>query len=231
MTDFRTRLMRRVVGVPPSIQELNRSLWLLGSLRRAGWHASLSGLVRCADGSPLPWFTYPAIESLTPRLEPSISVFEWGAGASTLFFSTHVRNVVSIEHDRTWISQLRPRLKDNVRLVEWDGPVSEHGEGGAYASLVHTQGTRFDIIVIDALFRRACLVSALPLLREDVLVIFDNAHRRQYDLATVTMPSDCARIDFFGYPPGGSELHCTAVFMRRDSRWLDPRVSMRDTGF
>lgn len=199
MTGFRTRLMRRVAGVPRSIQELNRSLWLLGSLRRAGWHASLSGLVRCADGSPL--------------------------------FATHVRNVVSVEHDRTWISQLRPRFKENVRLVEWHGPVSEHGEGEAYANLVHAQGTRFDIIVIDALFRRACLVSALPLLREDVLVIFDNAHRQQYDLATVVVPSDCARIDFFGYPPGGSELHCTAVFMRRDSRWLDACVSMRDTGF
>ena len=38
------------------------------------------------DGTPLPWKNYAIIRFLEERLKPSLSMFEYGSGYSTLFF-------------------------------------------------------------------------------------------------------------------------------------------------
>lgn len=86
-------------------------------LRPSGW--ALSRLSRAPvgeDGSPLPWFTYGAIEFLQRVVRRSDQVFEYGAGYSTLWWQSRVRSVVSVEHDEAWADRIRPRLAANVRL-------------------------------------------------------------------------------------------------------------------
>src|SRR5262245_45633131 len=53
---------------------------------RHGWARSLRSMAPLElDGEPLPWIPYAAVDFLIERLGPGMSVFEVGAGHSTLF--------------------------------------------------------------------------------------------------------------------------------------------------
>lgn len=57
------------------------------------------------SGQPLPWFTYPSVQFIATRIGRGLSVFEYGSGASTLWWAARVRTVVScgkLMHDRFW---------------------------------------------------------------------------------------------------------------------------------
>jgi predicted O-methyltransferase YrrM len=86
-------------------------------LEPAGWLRSQAeeAPVR-ADGRALPWFTYAAIEFLERVVRPGDSVFEFGAGYSTLWWQERVQRICSVEHDARWCERLRPRLKPQVQL-------------------------------------------------------------------------------------------------------------------
>lgn len=83
----------------------------------SGWARSMAEQVPVrADGRPLPWFTYGAIEFLERVARHTDRVFEYGAGYSTLWWQDRVRSVTSVEHDGEWIERIRPQLGVNVRL-------------------------------------------------------------------------------------------------------------------
>lgn len=86
-------------------------------LEPSGWVRSrVERAPQRKDGSPLPWFTYSAIEFLHQIVRPSDRVFEYGAGHSTLWWQEHVAAVVSVEHDLQWIDQIKSRLRPNAHL-------------------------------------------------------------------------------------------------------------------
>lgn len=77
-----------------------------------------------ADGSPVPWITYPARAFLDDVLLPEMRVFEYGAGNSTLYFRERCAEVFSVEHDPEWCARLRaenPSLE--IELVPRGAPV------------------------------------------------------------------------------------------------------------
>jgi hypothetical protein len=63
------------------------SLKIKGPLHDHGWfrsfeeHASVD-----LNGNPVPFLTYSAVKFLERRIHPEISVFEYGSGASTLWW-------------------------------------------------------------------------------------------------------------------------------------------------
>lgn len=83
-----------------------------------------------ADGTPLPWFTYGAIEFLQRVVRPGDSVFEYGAGHSTLWWQAHVQRVCAVEHDVQWCERLRPRLQPHVQLqgIGADAPLAPEAQ-------------------------------------------------------------------------------------------------------
>ncbi len=86
-------------------------------LQPSGWLTSKQRLRPVtADGQPLPWFTYGAIEFLHRIVTPSAKVFEFGAGYSTLWWQERVSLVHSVDSDRAWVDELRPKLAENVVL-------------------------------------------------------------------------------------------------------------------
>lgn len=61
---------------------------------KRGWMKSfLEGFSQDEDGNPLPWINYPAIEFLQKNLETNHKIFEFGGGASTLFFAKRVKKL------------------------------------------------------------------------------------------------------------------------------------------
>ena len=87
------RRLRRAHPGAPGWRELARYFGV--------WRRSLGG-----EANPVaderPWITFPAIEFLERTLTRDMRVFEYGAGGSTLFFATRVKEVVSIEHEGAW---------------------------------------------------------------------------------------------------------------------------------
>jgi len=86
-------------------------------LKPSGWLQSKEdGVPLSGQGTPLPWFTYGAIEFLHQVVRPGDRVFEFGAGSSTLWWGSKTRSVVSVEHDPEWRRVLGPKLPSNVEL-------------------------------------------------------------------------------------------------------------------
>jgi predicted O-methyltransferase YrrM len=146
----------------------------------------------------VPWWTYKAtdeVDQFLARRGGNARVFEYGAGASTLWLARRAAQVCSIDHDPGFVDMLRPlvasmgnvdlrwirpgpRRSDSTAVSEREG--HEHLDFADYAAAITTAGGRFDVIVIDGRARTTCLRAAIPYLNVDGLIVFDNAARSRY---------------------------------------------------
>lgn len=188
MNDFR---LRSYLGFP------------LHLLRRPGqarymlrWAASLLP-------APLrpawPWLTFAAIDHLQRINLHTARIFEYGSGASTLYWLHRGATLTSIEHDPLWYAQVRRSLPHNAqvdyRLVQPEpAPPADPADPTAYAS-AGMPGYSFkqyaaqidalpdrslDLVLVDGRARPACLAHALPKVRPGGLLILDNSDRPYY---------------------------------------------------
>ena len=49
-----------------------------------------------------PFYSPSAIRKIESLLNTNSRVFEWGSGISTIWYAKRVKELVSIEHDKTW---------------------------------------------------------------------------------------------------------------------------------
>lgn len=145
-------------------------------LKRTGWYRSMNeGRPVDADGYPVPWITYPAIDFLSGRINNQMSVFEYGSGASTLWWASRVNRIISCEHDREWYRQVAATLPDNAVLLCID---LEYG--GAYCRKVAEYDGCFDVVVIDGRDRVNCARNSLAALKDNGVILWDNSDREEY---------------------------------------------------
>ena len=148
----------------------------------------------------LPWWTLDATRMVERYLatRPGARVFEYGAGASTVFLSRRAREVISVEHDPLWHDVVARKLADlpNARLELVAAPATVAGSGcrshhpawaghdfGDYVHSIDREEGLFDLIVIDGRCRTHCLNAALRRVKVDGIILFDNAGRRRYRAA------------------------------------------------
>ncbi|MBX3183875.1 MAG: class I SAM-dependent methyltransferase [Polyangiaceae bacterium] len=174
------------------------------SSARVRWVRSLFGIYDSLDLIQLdwPWWTFPAIERAEQFLaerEGKARVFEFGAGASTVWLSKRAAEVVSVEHDAGFAASIRGTLAalPNVSflVVEPQAPTGKAGECRSnragytelafddYVATLTAQPGLFDLIVIDGRSRSACLSAALPKLAPGGVILFDNSDRAEYRAA------------------------------------------------
>ena len=85
-------------------------------LQKVGWYNSLDGVPRNADGY-VPWITYPAYKQLTRLVKPEHKVFEFGCGASSLWWANKVSEIVGVDHDPVWIEKIKAEKPANATFV------------------------------------------------------------------------------------------------------------------
>ena len=162
------------------------------------------------DGSPLPWMNYALIRFLQQRLNPSLTLFEYGSGYSTLFFARLVDQVVSVEADRDWFEDLRPKCPPNVTLV-----YQPFEPDATYCQLVSRDGPQHDIVVIDGSDRMRCAAHASDGLRAGGVIILDDMQRdANLEAANHLHQTGFRRIDFEGPKPGGVSFEQASVFYK-----------------
>lgn len=180
-------------------------------LDHIGWFRSVEEQLPVdRDGNCLPWFTYPMISFLNERVQSDMTVFEYGSGNSTLWWSKRVSGVVSYEHDFEWYSSLTKRVPSNVEYRHLD---LEHG--GEYCKAVLGYKKRFDIIVIDGRDRVNCARNSLGALRDNGVMIWDDSGRKRYQNGySYLLKNGFRRLDFEGLGPIASTRKCTSIFYR-----------------
>lgn len=175
----------------------------------SGWLESVrSNRPVNAAEQPLPWLTYPAIDFLESRLRPEWSVFEWGCGASTLWWSSRVSRVRSTESNEAWCRKISKELPGNCKV---DLATTQKSYVGAIA-----EGGPYDVIVIDGDWRNECAEVAAS--QPSRLIIFDNTDVETFDAGVDALRAGgWQRLDFFGLIPSYTYKNCTSCFFKDPS--------------
>jgi hypothetical protein len=163
-----------------------------------------------AAGEPIPWYTYPAIEYLSQLDARDLSVFEFGTGSSSLFWAARARRVYAVENDPAWHARIAAQRPPNLQLF-----LREAKDG--YVACLAEQQERFDLIVIDGRWRRACARLAPQHLREGGLLVLDNSDWHPLTAADLRA-AGFLQIDFSGFGPLNAYAWTTSLFLRADTR-------------
>lgn len=134
-----------------------------------------------------PWYTDKSIiflEEYLKKIEKS-KVLEFGCGGSTFWLSTRVDSLISIEHDKDWINDVKKQIKtNNVEFIFHDAKEIEKGSdlvNKSYNDIINKfQDSYFDAILVDGRNRVECLKESDRLLKVGGLMLLDNAEREEY---------------------------------------------------
>lgn len=166
----------------------------------------VNGAPVTANGEPLPWFTYPAIEYLKQLNFSDKRVFEYGAGNSSLFWAARAREVVAVESDRQWFDRISGACPANLLL-------GLQTDKESYVTSIAGQEGKFDVIVIDGKWRNACMAFCDAYLNINGLIIVDNSDRH-YKGCDLLREKGFFQIDFSGFSPINRYASTTSVLIK-----------------
>jgi len=185
---------------------------------------------------PAPLFPFSVIDVVDEYIDRSKIVFEYGSGASTIWFARRANKVVSIEHDEKWYLRLLDALQreriQNCRLLfcppePSEGTSGENRDPRSYASLWYPNMSfkqyvtsidgypdgYFDLILIDGRSRPSCILHAIPKLRSGGMLILDDSEREYYYRARRLLAKWQKR-RHFGPVPKRFYFGCSTIYMK-----------------
>lgn len=161
-----------------------------------------------------PWLPYLAIDYLVSLLQPDMTVFEYGSGGSTLFFSQRVKRVISIEHDIDWYHKFNMPANVEYFLIGYSDNLigDEKSNPNHYTSNPFLKNFRdyvcaieqynnLDLVLIDGRSRASCLKHAHGKVKSGGWIILDNAEREYYLQNTRHLFEKWETVEFYGYGP------------------------------
>lgn len=194
-----------------------------GLLFQYGWlRAWREGRPVDSAGEPLPWITYPAIDFLSQFDFADATVFEWGGGASTFWWSGRCQSITTVESNPIWIEKLRKTLPSSVQLRGVETTVDAEVQ-----ALLNEPVSNHDIFSIDnhGPFRWHCAEVAASRLKPGGFIILDNSDQC-LKACEVLRTKGFIQIDFTGFSPCNGYAATTSVFFRDNFRFR-PKESFR----
>lgn len=163
-----------------------------------------------ANGEPIPWYTYPAIEYLEHLDFSELSVFEYGSGNSTLWWARRARHVSAVENDALWHAKIMSKLvhaRDGGKHIHY----RLESESGAYATSL---GHQVDVVIIDGRFRKDCVKHILSSRGNSqiAMIIFDNSDWYPDAVGLIREGLGWIEADFHGFGPINSYTWTTTIF-------------------
>lgn len=194
-------------------------------------------------GNGIPWINFPAIDFLESHHRPDMRVFEYGGGASTLFWASRVKTVTTVEHNEQWVVNLATKLRqfriENVEvhhissepdpdfgqkriasLTDYisDDPLHQGKHFERYVNkILEFPDAHFDIVVVDGRSRPSCIAAAKSKVKSGGILLLDNTERHYYLSETwpLLRQQGWARLDFFGPVPYLYHFCKTTVFVHK----------------
>lgn len=153
-----------------------------------------------------PWTSPASIAIFEATLTKDMTAFEFGSGASTLFFARRVGRLISLEHDASWYNRVQQNLKaagvvnTEYRLREPKPEVEDHEEdlvmngipmkhtfAGPFRDYSSAIGEfpdeHFDFVLVDGRARVDCIIRSIPKLKKGGILVLDNSERERYRMA------------------------------------------------
>lgn len=187
---------------------------------KIGWRKSfMEGFSQDDNGNPIPWMTYSFIDFISDKLNKNHTIFEYGCGASTLFFAPKVKKIVTLESNAMWKRLMEARLTKagitNVEIILMeDGFINPDYEHFA-KTYSRKFDQEFDYIFVDSLKRAECAKHSYVALKDDGTLVVDDAERKSYKkIFKFFEKKNFIRQDFLGIAPGQFYVKNTTTFKR-----------------
>lgn len=193
------------------------------------------GMAVDENGNNIPWFNYLAIDFLQKYCQQrqNLTVFEFGCGSSTLFFQKYSYLTFSLETNETWFKIITKQLA-NINAGQWSENYfsNQNKVYGAkvfllenayqnpnyYQFLANNFGNQqqFDIILVDSLHRKQCVLHSLSFLKPNGLLIVDDFERKNYQQIAKKLENEgfyCQ--NFTDLAVGQLKIKQTAIFSKK----------------
>lgn len=189
------------------------SLATKGYFEETGWNLSYIHKESLApDGNPIPWLTYSLLDFLSGRIHENMTLFEYGSGNSTIYFSKLVKEIDAVEDNKEWLEKVAAKVPENVNLIY------QSLEGTAYENTILNQEKSYDLVIVDGRKRVKCLKTAVEKIKNDGVLLLDDAEREKYAEAFVFMKEKGFKyIPFSGIAIGAIHAKNTTVFYKDDN--------------
>ncbi len=172
----------------------------------------------------IPWMTYPFIDFVKNLDLKNKTIFEYGSGASTIFWGRNASKVVSIENDEDWYNLIKNKITDNTEL-KFRGDITKFIES------INEDNKSYDIIILDGGSNRyECALKSINKLNRGGMIILDDSDNLYYKrICDFLKYEDLLQIDFIGFKPRSENIVATSVFLKRDFNFtmkyeVQPRI-------
>ena len=182
-----------------------------GYLYDTGWSQSvISEKPVDSHGEPLPWISIPTIEILKEKDLSSLTVFEFGAGNSTIWFSKRVKNIISVEHDKKWFEFVKKLINAcNSQII-----FKKLSYDGDYSKVI-LDYENIDIALVDGRDRVNCLINSINKLSKHGVIILDDSQRENYQKAiNIAKENGFKDLNLVGMNVGRPMKKTTTIFYR-----------------
>lgn len=179
-------------------------------------YSSLDSKLTDQNNEYIPWMNYPFIAFLEERLSKDLVVFEFGSGASTIFFAKKVKKVDSVEYDKEWYEKIKTILSnevDNAKIhyVALDDSYPQ-------SMTKYSNNEKCDIVVVDGRERVKCAMAAFDHLSDIGVIILDDSHRDRYKEAIDFYKGKGFKtLTFKGIKPTGLGIEHSMVLYRENN--------------
>jgi len=131
----------------------------------------------------LPWLTPEANVILAAWLKPEYVGAEFGSGGSTLWLARRLAHLTSVEHNPAWHQKVSGILKEasltNVDYYLKEKQPGDDAEGfnSSYVAVIaNFKEASLDFVLVDGIYRSACVLALVDKIKPGGLLIIDNAN-------------------------------------------------------
>ena len=151
----------------------------------------------------MPMYTYPCYEWINSIDWTNSKVFEYGTGYSTIWWQNKNVDYHAVEDNKQWYDMIKDKTNINYKP-------GLH----KYIQSIYDYNYKFDVIVIDGVFRFDCIKPALDKIKNDGIIIVDNTdwHRNSKEELD---KSDLIPIHFHGFKPLHVDSETTSCYINR----------------
>lgn len=169
-----------------------------------------------AEGKPICWYTYPALEYLDHMNFASLKVFEFGSGNSSLWWLNKAKSVVSIEDDQEWYKKISGQVKKSASLKFRYILADDKNK-----YITSFDETHADIVIVDGKHRKECSEHLVSLQKngkwEGCMLIFDNSDWYPETVSMLRQSLGWVQADFHGFGPINNYTWTTTMFLNPEN--------------
>ena len=200
------------------------------NLYKRSWiNSSRLGFTVDENNLPIPWYAFEAIEFLKINLTKNHTIFEFGCGASTLFFASKVKKVISLESNRRWFEIITSSLKNsgdflleknyfsnaNCEIFLMEDALNLEEYQNFAKNYSQKNHLKFDFVIVDSIKRFECVKNSFETIKNDGYLILDDSERPNYQkIYDFLHKNNFSYHDFIGIAPAQLRIKKTTFFRR-----------------